>query len=99
MIMNENVESIEEVSEDISGMVENSTETLEVNVETFETSYVYSMIESFLNDVKILYKLNEIKNDFYAIVNTFTFGELAIFIMLFVFYLTYLLFKFWSVFR
>lgn len=72
-------------------------ESFEVSSES--SSYVYSLLESFLNDSKLLYKLNEIGNDFYAIVNTFTFGELAIFIMLFVFYLTYLLFKFWSVFR
>lgn len=64
-----------------------------------DDSYLSVLLESFLNDTNLLYYLEEVKGDFYAIVNTFTYGELAIFILLFVFYLTYLLFKFWSVFR
>lgn len=64
-----------------------------------EPSFLESLFESYLTDTKLLYHLEELGENFYAVINTFTFGELAIFILLFVFYLTYLLFKVWSVFR
>lgn len=64
-----------------------------------EPSLWESLFESYLTDSKLLYRLEEVGEDFYAVINTFTFGELAIFILLFVFYLTYLIFKFWGVFR
>lgn len=64
-----------------------------------EPSLWESLLESYLADSKLLYHLEEVGDNFYALISTFTFGELAIFILLFVFYLTYLIFKFWSVFR
>lgn len=61
--------------------------------------YLFSQIESFFVDFRLLIVLKEFKGDFVAFVHTFTYGELAIFILLFTWYLTYLLFKFWGVFR
>lgn len=61
--------------------------------------YALSQFESFLTDFKLVVFIEEFQGEFVAFVRTFTYGELAIFILLFTWYLTYLLFKFWSVFK
>lgn len=56
-------------------------------------------IPNLSSKIEQLVTVKEFRGEFVSFIHTFTYGELAIFILLFTWYLTYLLFKVWQVFR
>jgi len=67
--------------------------------EVYKTSGLFNKVEAFLDSFDFLVFVEEFRGNAVAFISTFTYGEIAIFVLLLTWYLTYLLFKFWSIFR